>query len=676
VPSAVDEQRPILAGDLSEFSVHSLMSAFSLGRQVMTIEVLDARGVCDGRIVMKGGRVLSASAAGRTGAEAVQHLLASAVPARFRVLRETSDRFARAPHIGTLAEVAKLSVAPRRSAAPVFQPSRPPTRVNVMEGSLSDFDVATVLQVVSTARQHTVMEILTQQGTRAGSIQLKAGKVLRAEAGSLHGVAAVRQLLGAPSSFRFAVFRALGASGELPLLGAVDEVLLHAASEEPAKPWARSGIHLAPPLPSPAHLEPDPDEVETLIPPPSARTAADADIDAAIDDAWNYLEDDLENDLEDEVTRVSDQRSPERDRRAAEAPARAPAPRASAGAGAGVPVLDGRLFDFDLGSVLQVAGLSRQLTSVRIFDDLREQVGEVRVQAGQLLAANAQGQRDQAALRFLLHSPRDFYFSVWRQSGHPDLTLTPLGTVSELLQLATAHPPAVSDDEAPRFRAQAPSLPAAARSTLTWKRALGVGVLLGVAVGALVTSRLPWASAPAKPESPSAQVPAASAQVAAASAQVAAASAQGSAQGRPAASAQAHVESLAPPAQNQAASDQVQPPVQAPVAPALAPVQPSPRPRGKSVRSTSFRPLAMRSRAEIASIQGALKLLDYHPGPIDGVIGTLTRTAIATFQFAEGLPADGELTPLTEQQLQTRMRASDSPRTRRSRAAQAPVAPL
>jgi hypothetical protein len=38
--------------------------------------------------------------------------------------------------------------------------------------------------------------------------------------------------------------------------------------------------------------------------------------------------------------------------------------------------------------------------------------------------------------------------------------------------------------------------------------------------------------------------------------------------------------------------------------------------------------LARRSHAEIARIQGALRLLDCRPGPIDGVIGSLTRTAI------------------------------------------------
>ena len=514
--SAIDERRPILAGDLSEFSVQSLMAAFSLGRQVVTIEVLDARGVCDARIVMKGGRVLSASAAGHTGATAVQHLLASAVPARFRVVRETSDSFARAPHITTLAEVTGASGAVRRLPAPapralVGSRAEPRasvgSRTRVMEGSLSDFDVATILQVVSTARQHTVMEVLTPQGVRAGSIQLKAGKVLCAETGSLRGVAAVRQLLSAPNSFRFAVFRALGTSGALPLLGAVDEVLLQAASEEPAKPWPRAGLHLAPP-PSPADLEPDPDEIETLIPPPGAPSAGlVAELEAAVDGAWD--------ELEDEVTQVIEPRAPRSDAPTAATPNASGAPAVAASRpDDAVPVLEGRLTDFDLSSVIQVAGLSRQPTAVLIFDDQRQLIGDIRVHAGQLLSVQALGRRDQAALRFLLHTPRDFSFSVWRQPGPLDPTLSPLGSVSELLQLATSYalagPTLTGTEDVPHFRAQAASLPATAPGAQAWRRALGVGLVLGLAVGAVATSRLVRESAPAQSSAIGASQPAVS----------------------------------------------------------------------------------------------------------------------------------------------------------------------
>jgi peptidoglycan hydrolase-like protein with peptidoglycan-binding domain len=56
-------------------------------------------------------------------------------------------------------------------------------------------------------------------------------------------------------------------------------------------------------------------------------------------------------------------------------------------------------------------------------------------------------------------------------------------------------------------------------------------------------------------------------------------------------------------------------------------------------------------------MQGGLKLLGFHPGPVDGVIGPLTRTAVATFQRAEGLPDDGDLSRATEARLHQRIRS-------------------
>lgn len=636
--SAVDERSPILAGDLSEFGVQALMSAFSLGRQVVAIEVLDARGVCAARIVMKSGRLLSASAGARTGVAAVQHLIASAAPARFRVVREGAESFASAPSIATLSDVARTSGAARPPPPPPA--ALPPrSRRRVMEGSLSDFDVATILQVASSARQHTVMEILSPQGIRVGSIQLKAGKVLEAQAGSLQGVAAVRQLLAAPGSFRFTVTRALGSSSStLPLLGAVDEVLLHAASEEP-RPWARSGIHLAPP-PSPVVLEDDQDEIETLIPPPGyARTSLDNDeIDAAVDaiDALD-AEGASWDEIEDEVTRVSDPRA-----RPGAPDLSADAAHASASsAGSDVLVLEGRLSEFDLSSVIQVAGLSRQPTSVRILDDQRQQVGEVRVLSGQVLHVDALGQRERDALRFLLHAPRDFSFSVWRSSRLPDHSLAPLGPVPELLQRASAYGPTLQGDEGPSFRTQVPSLPAGPYNGQTWKKALGVGLILGVAAGAIVASQVPRTSAPPPPSAAAVPTPATPA-------------------APPVAAEQRQAAVAAPPVQEPAAQEPAAPIASPPAATPVPPLVPA---RTATRRRSGSR----RSPAEIASIQGALKLLGCHPGPVDGVLGRLTRTAIATFQFTVGLPTDGELTQATEQALKARMRDSDDTRPRRVR---------
>jgi lytic murein transglycosylase len=54
--------------------------------------------------------------------------------------------------------------------------------------------------------------------------------------------------------------------------------------------------------------------------------------------------------------------------------------------------------------------------------------------------------------------------------------------------------------------------------------------------------------------------------------------------------------------------------------------------------------------------QGALARLGYNPGSLDGVIGSKAREALRAWQKAQGLPADGYLTPA----LIARLRASAS----------------
>ncbi|MDN5308515.1 MAG: zinc D-Ala-D-Ala carboxypeptidase, partial [Eubacteriaceae bacterium] len=40
-------------------------------------------------------------------------------------------------------------------------------------------------------------------------------------------------------------------------------------------------------------------------------------------------------------------------------------------------------------------------------------------------------------------------------------------------------------------------------------------------------------------------------------------------------------------------------------------------------------------------IQKSLKLLDYEPGPVDGIDGRLTRAAVREYQTERGLTVDG-----------------------------------
>jgi peptidoglycan hydrolase-like protein with peptidoglycan-binding domain len=47
------------------------------------------------------------------------------------------------------------------------------------------------------------------------------------------------------------------------------------------------------------------------------------------------------------------------------------------------------------------------------------------------------------------------------------------------------------------------------------------------------------------------------------------------------------------------------------------------------------------SRDSIRQVQQNLQAKGYDPGPVDGVVGKKTRSAIAAFQKARGMPATG-----------------------------------
>ena len=53
----------------------------------------------------------------------------------------------------------------------------------------------------------------------------------------------------------------------------------------------------------------------------------------------------------------------------------------------------------------------------------------------------------------------------------------------------------------------------------------------------------------------------------------------------------------------------------------------------------------------LRSAQLRLLYLGFHPGPVDGVIGNVTRNALRRFQNSEGLLVTGELDPATEERL-------------------------
>lgn len=57
------------------------------------------------------------------------------------------------------------------------------------------------------------------------------------------------------------------------------------------------------------------------------------------------------------------------------------------------------------------------------------------------------------------------------------------------------------------------------------------------------------------------------------------------------------------------------------------------------------------SKADIRDIQTALNEAGYTPGPVDGVVGPLTRRGVKEFQTARKLPATGKIDGKTLRQL-------------------------
>ncbi len=111
-------------------------------------------------------------------------------------------------------------------------------KVGVMRGTLQDFDLAQVLQVVGIGRQYTGVEVRDDVAVR-GTIFVKAGKVVRVEAEGEEGRDALRKLFRRNAG-EFLVYRTETPESLPEPLGAVSGLMLEATG------WPRSSPTNAP----------------------------------------------------------------------------------------------------------------------------------------------------------------------------------------------------------------------------------------------------------------------------------------------------------------------------------------------------------------------------------------------------------------------------------------------
>jgi chromosome partitioning protein len=105
-------------------------------------------------------------------------------------------------------------------------------RTTVMEGDFGEFDLASVIQVVSIGRQFTGIEVMDETGQVIGTLFMKSGKILSARSGSASGLDAVSTLLRGTRHKRFSVYRTPHSTGVMRPVGSVCEVLMR-LTEDP-----------------------------------------------------------------------------------------------------------------------------------------------------------------------------------------------------------------------------------------------------------------------------------------------------------------------------------------------------------------------------------------------------------------------------------------------------------
>jgi Putative peptidoglycan binding domain len=638
----------VMQGTLADLDLASLAVVTSLGRTSLRLEVTDPSGELVGKLVLKAGRVVSATGGGVRGRNALQLIMGSAGNSHFRLVREPLD-YELSSALASVDELAALGRPPRAHSSserleiadppPVRASSDPSARVRMMEGRFDEFDLATVLHTIGMGRSCVELDVRDNARALIGAVRIKAGMVVSAQARNVEGIAAFSALMRAPDCYDFVAFRIDGDLANVAALGTVTQLVLGASDPGPSVPIE------AVPILEGSLAEFD---VPTLL-----QTVAcgrqhcaleiydDERVVGTIELKSNQVLSAVAGSLtaRQAVHHLIGLGAPHRFRlirrsgpigdqapvgsihqlllppepspdalaaRPAEAAAvvSAPAPVVVPPDGqdrAGrpivpelMPVMEGRLEDFDFRTLLEALAVTRQYAQLQILGRDDAPLGDLQLKSGMIVSARAGIREGTEALAFLLGVASHCRFRMLAGAFEP--SGPPLGSIRELLAVVAAT--------------------AAQRRSMRASRLLRIAIPTSFLLGGAIVFVVVRAPRPATPSS-TAHDPVVSMAV-----QPAKLGAPPSppAPPPPAPPLPAPPLAAAPPEQAVvlvAPEDPVAPPtpVAAPrIEDAAAPPRPDPQ------------------KATIANAQAALKRLGYDPGPIDNVYGERTRRALRRFQ--------------------------------------------
>jgi hypothetical protein len=581
----------LLSGTLADLDLASIAATTSLGRSSLRLDLRGPGGDLIGSLVLKAGRVVSATAGATHGREALRVMMSASRDARFQLARESRELADSA--VASVEELGRLRhrpIQPRTARPPPIRNGGPrfarassglgPTarsasRVQMMQGRLDEFDLLTLLQSIGVGRQLVELEIRNRAGAQLGAVRVKSGKVVSAHARGSAGVEAIFELIRASESFEFTAFRVSADLDETPALASVAEISFRFAGAALQQPDA------APAGPSVPDLD-DARATQAADPP---RTA----------------------------TRAPRTRAASHDDHVASTTPDA--------------VMEGRLSEYDVRTLLEVLAATRQHARLQILDPGQPPLGEIALKAGRIVSSQAGILHGREAIAFLLGVSPRLAFRVLTGSRELE-SHEPLGTVQEVL---ASIPSARSS--------RAGGMARILRWALPLSLVVGGGlVVLFMRDESLLRPRTPERTPiaarelPAPVETNAPPVPAEPAP-------------PPRTEPVPAAVASQPSEASPPPVASQPPDVPVPPASPVAVSPPPAQDAPSPLTAPDDADSLPARPAGARAqrRQGIQNAQSALKQLGYNPGPIDNVYGRRTRIAIVQFQRAQGLPATGFL---------------------------------